>query len=110
MTYKVAALLVAIHAWDERGTRGDGQKAITEIEENNVRVTNETIRALRAALSATSTEPDDDPDHYITQATRLRSRLAAVNEPVHTAALLSVDTDERPTINFDDDFDKGFQL
>ena len=81
-TDKAAALLVAMHAYDERGTSGDGQKAMKELEEKYVRVTNETIRALQAALAATSMELDEDPDHYITRATRLWSILAAVNEPV----------------------------
>ena len=82
VTDKAAALLVAIHAYDERGTRGDGQKTMKELEAKYLRVTNETIRALQAALAATTMEPDQDPDHYIMQATRLRSRLAAVKEPV----------------------------
>ncbi|CAN0198582.1 unnamed protein product, partial [Laminaria digitata] len=53
-----------------------------ELEEKYLRVTNETIRALQAKLAATTMEPNEDPDHYIMQATRLRSRLAAVKEPV----------------------------
>ena len=53
-----------------------------ELEETYLRATNETIRALQAALASTSMEPDEDPDHYIMWATRVRSRLAAVDEPV----------------------------
>ncbi|CAN0488167.1 unnamed protein product, partial [Laminaria digitata] len=79
---KAAALLVAIHAFDERGTRGDGQKAIKELEQKYLRATNETILAFEAKLAATAMEPDEDPDSFIMQATRLRSRLAAVKEPV----------------------------
>ena len=33
-TDKAAALLVAMNAYDERGTRGDGQKAIKELGES----------------------------------------------------------------------------
>ncbi|CAN0560278.1 unnamed protein product, partial [Laminaria digitata] len=65
-----------------RGTRGDGQKAIKELEQTYLRVTNETIRAFEAKLAATAMEPDEDPYNFIMQATRLRSRLAAVKEPV----------------------------
>ena len=36
-----------------------------ELEETYLRATNETIRALQAALASTSMEPDEDPDHYI---------------------------------------------
>ena len=82
VTDKAAAVLKAIHAYDERGTRDDGQEAMKALKEKYFRVTNETVRALQAALAATSMEPDDDPDHYIMQATCMRSRLAAVNEPV----------------------------
>ena len=32
-TDKAAARLVAMHAYDERGTRGDGQKEMKELEE-----------------------------------------------------------------------------
>ncbi|CAN0595317.1 unnamed protein product, partial [Laminaria digitata] len=65
-----------------RGTRGDGQKAIKELEQKYLRATNETILAFEAKLAATAMEPDEDPDSFIMQATRLRSRLAAVKEPV----------------------------
>ena len=47
-----------------------------ELEEKYLWVTNETIRALQAVLASTSMGPDEDLDHYIMQATRLRSRLA----------------------------------
>ena len=79
-TDKAATLLVAMHAYDERGIRGDGQKAIKELEEKYLRITDETIRALQAALAATTMGPDED--HYIVKAKRLRSRLTAVKEPV----------------------------
>ena len=52
-TDKAAALLVAMNAYDERGTRGDGQKAITELEKY-LRVTDETIRVLQSGTSRTS--------------------------------------------------------
>ena len=54
VTDKAAALLVAMHAYAKRGTRGDGQAAMKQLEEKYLRVTNETIRALQAALAATS--------------------------------------------------------
>ena len=82
MTDKAAVLPVAMHACDERGTRVDGQKAIKELGENRLRVTDETIRALQAALAATTMGPNEDPDHYIVKAKRLRSRLTAVRESV----------------------------
>lgn len=46
MTNEAAALLAIIHGYDKRGTRGDGQKAMEELESNNPRVTNDTFRAL----------------------------------------------------------------
>lgn len=84
MDRKVAPLLVAIHAYDERATRSDAQKAIEDLEEKYLRVTNETIRALQTARinDTTAMEPGEDSDHYIMQANHLRSRLAAVKEPV----------------------------
>ena len=81
-TDKAAALLVAIHAYDERGTRGDGQQAIKELEEKYLNVTDETIRSLQATLAATTMGPDEDPDHYVVKAKRLLNRLTAVKEPV----------------------------
>ena len=83
---KAAALLVAMHAYDERGTRGDGQKAIRELAEKYLTVTDQTIHALQEALAATTMGPDEDPDHYIVKAKRLRRRLTAVKEPCHRVA------------------------
>ena len=85
-TDKAAALLVAMHAYDERGTRDDGKKAIKEPEGKYLRVTDESIRALQAALAATTIGPDENPDHYIVKAKRLRRRLTAVKEPCHRVA------------------------
>ena len=83
VTDKAAALLVAMYAHDGRGTRGDGQAAMNQPEEKYLRVTNEAINALQAALAATSSmESDEDPDHYIMKATHIRNRLAAVKEHV----------------------------
>ena len=48
-----------------------GPVAMKEQKEKCLRVTNESIRALQAALATTSMEPDKDPDHFIMQATRL---------------------------------------
>ncbi|CAN0527992.1 unnamed protein product, partial [Laminaria digitata] len=52
------------------------------LEQKYLRVTNEMFRALQAKLAATAMKADEDPDNFIMQATRLRSRLAAVKEPV----------------------------
>ena len=71
-----------MHAYDERGTGGDGQKAIKVLDEKYLTVTEETIHALQAALAATTMGPDEDSDHYIVKAKRLRSRLTALKEPV----------------------------
>ena len=73
---------MAIHAYDERGTRGDGPQAIKELQEKYLRVTDETARALQATLAATTMGPDEDPDHYVVKAKRLLNRLTAVKEPV----------------------------
>ena len=81
-TDKAATLLVVMHAYDERGTRGDGQKVIKELEEKYLRVTDETIHALQAALATATMGPDEGPDHYIVKAKRMRRRLTAVKEPV----------------------------
>ena len=43
-----------MHAYDERGTGGDGQKAIKVLDEKYLTVTEETIHALQAALAATT--------------------------------------------------------
>lgn len=56
-----------MRAYDERGTRGDEQKAMKELEEKYLRITNEIIRALQAAVAAPSMEPIEDPDHDIMQ-------------------------------------------
>ena len=74
------ALLVATRGYDERGIRNDGQRVKKELED--LHVTNETIPALQAALTAISTEPDEDPYTYIMKANRLRNKLTAVKEPV----------------------------
>ena len=80
VTDKATALLVAAHAYDERSTRGNGQKAMKELEDKYLRVSNETIRALQAEVAAM--EPVEDPDTYVMNANRLRRKLAAVKEPV----------------------------
>ena len=83
LTAKAAALRVAMHACEERDTRGDGQKTMkTKLEEKYLRVTYQTIRALPAALVASTMRPDEDLDHYIVKGKRLVSRLTAVKEPV----------------------------
>ena len=82
VTDKAVALLVSAHAYDERSTRGNGQKATKKLEDKYLRVFNETIRVLQAELTAKSMEPNEDPDTYIIKANRLRRKLAAVKEPV----------------------------
>lgn len=82
VTDKAATILVAIHVYDERETRGNGLKSMQELESKYLRVTNVTIRALHAALPATCMEPDEDPDYQVMKATRVGSWLAAVKEPV----------------------------
>lgn len=76
MTDKEAALVAAMHAYDERGGRGDGKKTINELETELSRVTNETIRALRVALVRRVQEK------------RLCSRLTAVIERYLTDTLV----------------------
>ena len=44
VTDKAVALLVSAHAYDERSTRGNGQKAMKKLEDKYLRVSNETIR------------------------------------------------------------------
>lgn len=80
VTDKAVALVVATRGYDERGIRHNGQRVKKELED--LHVTNETIRALQAALTAISTEPDEDPYTYIMKANRLRNKLTAVEEPV----------------------------
>ena len=79
---RAASHEASLVAYDERGTRGDGQKAMKELEEKYLRLTNETNRAMHAELAATFMEPEEDADLYIMQATRLRSRLAANKDRV----------------------------
>lgn len=72
------AWLADTHADDERGTRGDGQKAVKELENKRCKVTNETIYDFQAALMATTMDSGRRlrPLHHHAQERRLRSRLA----------------------------------
>lgn len=82
VTEKPASLLVAKHAQDIRGTRGNGQAALQELEAKYLKITNETIRATQEALAATRMEDGQDPDEYINEATRLRELLKEMEEPI----------------------------
>lgn len=64
VTDKAAGLLLAVHAYVERGTRGGSQRTIKELEDKYINVSSETILALQAALAATTMELDEDLDHY----------------------------------------------
>lgn len=70
------------HAEDIRGTRGNGQAALRELESKFLKITNETIRATQEALAATSMKEGQDPDEYINEATRLRELLKETGEPI----------------------------
>lgn len=78
MTDQEAALVAAIHAYDERGSRGDGKNTINELKTWLSRVIHETIRALRVALVRR------------VQDNRLRSRLTAVIERYLTDTLVDI--------------------
>ena len=52
------------HAEGTRGTRGNGQKAVKELESKYLKITNETIRATQEALATTSMTSGQDPDNY----------------------------------------------
>ena len=82
ITEKPASLLVTKHAEDIRGTRGNGQAALRELESKYLKITNETIRATQEALAATSMKEGQDPDEYINEATRLRELLKEMGEPI----------------------------
>jgi len=82
VTEKPAALLVAKHADDSRGTRGDGQAAMNELEAKYLSITNESIRATQRALTEIQMEVGQDPDEYINEATLLRDRLHEMKEPI----------------------------
>lgn len=60
---KVVALLLAIHAYDERSTRGHERNIFerAQIQASNKR----DPRALQEALTASTMEPHRSPDHYI---------------------------------------------
>ena len=75
ITEKPAALLVTKHAEGTRGTRGNGQTTMKELEYKYLNITNETIRATQEALATTSTTSGQDPDSYINELTRLLSLL-----------------------------------
>lgn len=81
-TEKPAALLVTKHATDSRGTCGDGQAAMKELESKYLKVTNEYIRATQKALANTEMHLGQDPDEYINEATVLRERLTEMKEPI----------------------------
>ena len=82
VTEKPAALLVAKHAEDSRGTRGNGQAAMQELESKYLRITNESIRATQRALAESNMTAGQDPDEYINEATLLRERLSEMDEPI----------------------------
>lgn len=82
ITEKPAALLVTKHAEGARGTRGNGQKAVKELESKYLKITNETIRATQEALATTSMTSGQDPDNYINELTRLRNLLTEMEEPI----------------------------
>ena len=82
ITEKPASLLVTKHAQDIRGTRGNGQAALQELESKYLKITNETIRATQEALAATTMNEGQDPDEYINEATRLRELLQEMHEPI----------------------------
>ena len=42
------------HAEGARGTRGNGLKAVKELESNYLKITNETIRAAQEEIATTS--------------------------------------------------------
>ena len=65
-----------------RRTRGNGQKAVKELESKYLKITNETIHAAQEALATTSITSGEDPDNYINQFTRLRSLPTEMEEPV----------------------------
>ena len=81
-TEKPATLLVTKHATDSRGTCGDGQAAMKELESKYLKVTNEYIRATQKALANTEMHLGQDPDEYINEATVLRERLTEMKEPI----------------------------
>lgn len=60
------------------------------LESKYLRVTNETICALHATLSASSLKPGEDPDNYRAKAKRISSRFAAAKEPVTDRHLTNI--------------------
>ena len=54
---------------------------------------------------AQCTKQHCDTEYYVQGTQRPQTTTST-----HTAAVPSVDTNERPTINFNDDFDKSFQF
>ena len=79
---KPAALLVRKHAEGARRTRGNGQKAVKELESKYLKITNETIRATQEALATTSLTSREDPENYINELTRLCNLLTEMEEPI----------------------------
>lgn len=61
---------------------------MTELEEKYLQMTNEIFSALQAKLAATMMEPEEDAQGDA------RPQMSST----HTAAVLRVDTDERPKI------------
>ena len=67
MTDKAAALLVAIHAFDERGTRVDGRGVMQELEKKSTSGSRTKLSVLCRQMYQRhqSMEPDEDADNYI---------------------------------------------
>ena len=82
VTEKPAALLVTKHATDIRGTCGDGQAAMKELESKYLSITNESIRATQRGLAQTEMQLGQDPDEYINEATALSEKLNMMKEPI----------------------------
>ena len=78
ITEKPATLSVTKHAEGACTTRGNGQKAVKELESKYLKRTNATIHATHEAT--TSMTSGQDPDNYINDLSRLRNLLTKMEE------------------------------
>ena len=69
------------HVEGASGTRGNGQKAVKQLESKYLKNTNKMIPATQEALATTSMTSGQDLDH-INELTRLRNLLTEIDEPI----------------------------
>ena len=93
------------HVEGASGTRGNGQKAVKQLESKYLKNTNKMIPATQEALATTSMTSGQDLDH-INELTRLRNLLTEMEERItdrHFTDIVPQDlTEEYMGVKLDD--------